>query len=317
MKAFITGIAGFAGSYLASHLIRQGFEVSGTVRHSTRLDNLKPILHHIQLYACDLLDRETVFNTIRDAKPDYIYHLAADSNVTASWDHSLDTLYNNIACQAHLLDAIRICHPGCRILIAGSSEQYGYVKPEELPIKETNPFRPLNPYAVSKISQEHLAYQNYKTYGLHTVIVRTFHHTGPGRSDNVVTSSFAKQIAEIEKGLKPPILHVGNLSAVRDFLDVRDVVRAYKLALDCCEPGEAYNIASGHALSVNEMLTMLLSFSQASIEIQVDPLRLRPSDSAAVYAGYEKFHARTGWKPEIPLEQTLLDLLNSWRAKLS
>jgi GDP-4-dehydro-6-deoxy-D-mannose reductase len=202
----------------------------------------------------------------------------------------------------------------CKIQIACSSEEYGHVEPHEVPIKETNPLRPLSPYAVSKVAQDYLGYQYYKSYGLHVIPTRTFNHTGPRRGENFVTSNFSKQIAEIEKGKKPPVLYVGNLSAKRDFTDVRDVVRAYWLALEKGEPGETYNIASGFCVTIKEMLDLLLSFSQVDIEVKEDPSRLRPSDVGILLGDYDKFHQKTGWKPEIPFEKTMEDLLNYWRA---
>ncbi|MFD1952732.1 GDP-mannose 4,6-dehydratase [Paenibacillus thailandensis] len=317
MKAFITGIAGFAGSFLAEHLLAYGMEVSGTVRNTSKEDHIRHLLPYIRLHACDLRDKAAVNNAIREAKPDYIFHLAAQSDVPSSWQHSIETLYNNFACQTHLLEAVRTYRADCKILIAGSSEQYGYVKPDELPVKETNPFRPLNPYAISKITQEHIGYQYYKSYGLQIVTVRAFHHTGPRRGENFVTSSFAKQIAEIESGLKAPVLYVGNLEAKRDFLDVRDVARAYRLALECCDSGEAYNVASGRSMSIREVLGILLSLTDSDIDIQVEASRLRPADSAEVSGDYSKLHSKTGWKPEIAIEQTMADLLNYWRAKIT
>lgn len=316
MKAFITGIAGFAGSYLAEHLLACGFEVSGTVRHTSKTESIRHLLPHVRLYACDLRESEAVNNVIRDAKPDYIFHLAAESHVPSSWQHSMDTLYNNVAAQTHLLEAVRRYRPGCKILVAGSSEQYGFVKPEELPLKETNPFRPLSPYAISKAAQEYVGYEYHKAYGLHIVTARTFHHTGPRRSDNFVTSSFARQIAEIEHGLKEPVIYVGNLEAKREFLDVRDVARAYLLMIESCDPGEAYNIATGRSMTIRAMLGILLSMTDRNISIQAQASRLRPVDIEEVAGDYSKLHAKTGWKPEIALEQTLEDLLNDWRAKV-
>ncbi|MFF2088939.1 GDP-mannose 4,6-dehydratase [Paenibacillus sp. NPDC058174] len=317
MKALITGINGFAGSHLAEHLLGGGFEVSGTIRSSSSLRHIVQLQDKVQLYECELTDHAAVEAMIAELRPDLIFHLAAQSFIPDSWAAPMETIHNNLSCQVHLLEAMRKHCPSGKILIACSSEEYGQVEADEVPIKETNPLRPLSPYAVSKIAQNFLGYQYFKNYGLHAVCVRTFNHTGPRRGEQFVTSNFAKQIAEIERGIKPPVLYVGNLEARRDFTDVRDVVRAYGLALDKCEPGEVYNIASGVGREVREVLHLLLGFSTTQIDIQQDTARLRPSDVKVVVGDYSKFHARTGWQPEIPFESTLLDLLNYWRGILS
>jgi len=197
-----------------------------------------------------------------------------------------------------------------------SSEEYGLVSKNELPIKETNPLRPLSPYAVSKVGQDLLGYQYYKSYGLNIIRTRAYNHTGPRREDVFVCSNFAKQIAMIEKGKEPPIIYVGNLKAKRDFTDVRDIVRAYWLALEKCTPGEVYNICSGRARSIKEVLDILLSLSKTTLKIKKDPKRLRPSDIPILQGDSSKFRKITGWKPEIPFEKTLEDLLNYWREKV-
>ena len=203
-----------------------------------------------------------------------------------------------------------------KIQVAGSSEEYGQVYPDEIPMKETNPLRPLSPYAVSKVAQDLLAYQYHKSYGLRTVRTRGFNHTGPRRGDVFVTSNFAKQIAEIEKGKRPPVLSVGNLDARRDFTDVRDVVRAYWLAAEKGEDGEAYNIGSGKAMAMKEMLDKLLALTKVDVKIQVDPARLRPSDVPILLSDSSKFMTLTGWKPRIPLDRTFKDLLDYWRERV-
>jgi GDP-4-dehydro-6-deoxy-D-mannose reductase len=202
------------------------------------------------------------------------------------------------------------------IHIAGSSEEYGLVFPEELPIKETNALRPLSPYGVSKVAQDLLAYQYFKSYGLKAVRTRAFNHTGPRRPEVFVTSNFAKQIVEIEKGKRKPVIYVGNLNAVRDFSDVRDVVRAYSLALDKGVPGEVYNIASGKGLKIQELLDKLVALSNVDLKIEQDTQRLRPADVELLIGSPEKFQKATGWKPEIPFEKTLKDMLNYWRERI-
>lgn len=315
MKALITGIAGFAGSHLAEYLLGIGIEVSGIVRPGGRLDNISHLLGSLTLFPADVNDQESVERAIMQSAPDYLFHLAAQSDVHRSWKEPLATMLNNVAGQIHLLEAIRLHRPGCRVLIACSSEEYGAVAPADVPIRESQPLRPVNPYAVSKTAQDLFGYQYYKGYGLHVVRIRTFHHTGPRRGDGFVTASFAKQIADIEKGRQPPVLLVGNLDAERDFSDVRDVVRGYWLALEKGTAGEDYNIASGKGYTIRQMLELLLDMTEADIEIRQDPARLRPADVPSIVGDYAKIYRATGWKPEIPFRQTLADLLNEWRSK--
>jgi len=314
MRVLVTGISGFVGSHMAEFLLNQQVEVTGTIRQRSRLDHIRH-LNDIRLVECELRDPFSVESLIQDVKPDLIFHLAAQSFVPTSWNSPMDTIYNNVAGQVNIFEAVRRFHPECKIQIACSSEQYGHVEPHEVPIKETNPLRPLSPYAVSKVTQEALGYQYNKSYGLHVVLTRTFNHTGPRRGENFVTSNFSKQIADIEKGKQLPVLYVGNLKAKRDFTDVRDIVRAYWLAVNYGTAGEVYNIASGTCYTIEHVLNKLLSLSKLSIEVKEDPQRLRPSDVEILLGDYSKFHRQTGWRPEIPFDRTLEDLLNYWRAQ--
>ena len=202
------------------------------------------------------------------------------------------------------------------IQIACSSEEYGMVFPNEVPIRETNPLRPLSPYAVSKVAMDYLGYQYFESYKLRIVRTRGFNHTGPRRGETFAESTFAKQIALIEKGKQEPIIFVGNLEAERDYTDVRDMVRAYTLAVEKCDPGEVYNICTGKAFQMKAVLDMLLSFSNVKVQIKQDPARMRPSDVPILIGDNSKFVAKTGWKPEIPFEKTLKDLLDYWRARV-
>jgi GDP-4-dehydro-6-deoxy-D-mannose reductase len=203
------------------------------------------------------------------------------------------------------------------VQIACSSEQYGLVHPEEAPIKETNPLRPLSPYAVSKVAQDYLGYQYFQSYGLKAVRTRGFNHTGPRRGHVFVTSNFCSQVAAIEAGLQEPVIRVGNLEAIRDFTDVRDMVRAYWLAVTKAKPGEVYNIATGTGIHIREMLDLVLSYSKVEVKIETDPERLRPSDVEILIGDASKFKADTGWEPRIPFEQTVQDLLNYWRQRFA
>ncbi|MFC5401650.1 GDP-mannose 4,6-dehydratase [Cohnella soli] len=315
MKALVTGISGFVGSHMAEFLLREGVEVVGTIRNRSRMDHIAHLLKDIRLAECELRDPFSVESLIGTEQPDLIFHLAAQSFVPTSWNSPIDTIHNNVAGEVNLFEAIRRFGLGTRIQIACSSEEYGQVEPDETPIRETNPLRPLSPYAISKVAQDYLGYQYHKSYGLHVVRTITFNHTGPRRGENFVTSNFAKQIVDIEKGKKPPVIYVGNLDAKRDFTDVRDVVRGYWLALEKGKPGENYNIASGKCYTISEVLALLLSFSEVKIEVKTDPARLRPSDVEILLGDYRKFNEATGWAPEIPFEKTMEDLIEYWRAQ--
>lgn len=317
MRILITGITGFVGSHLAEYALARGdVEVFGTVRWRSRLENVEGFQEDITMVDCDLRDSSATRRCLMELKPDYIFHLAAQSFVPTSWTAPEETLTTNIISELNLLEAMRDIDKEIRIQVAGSSEEYGLVFEEEAPIKETNPLRPLSPYAVSKVAQDMLAYQYNRSYGLFTVRTRAFNHEGPRRGHVFVTSNFARQIAQIEAGKKEPVIEVGNLSARRDFTDVRDVVKAYWLALEKGEPGEVYNIGSGRAVTIREMLDMLLALTDVKIEVRPVPERMRPSDVELLLADVSKFNALTGWKAEIPLTKTLADTLDYWRARV-
>ncbi len=317
MKVLITGITGFAGSHLAEYILaaHPGVEVYGIARWRSRLENILSIQDRISLLEADLKDSTSLRMVLAHVQPDWIFHLAAQSFVPTSWKCPAETFAINVIGQINLFEAILSLKLNPKIHVAGSSEEYGQVYENEIPMKETNPLRPLSPYAVSKVAQDLLAYQYYRSYGLRTVRTRGFNHTGPRRGEVFVTSTLAKQIAEIEKGKREPVIRVGNLEAKRDFTDVRDMVRAYWLALEKGEEGEVYNIGSGRAYSIRQVLDILLSLSKVNVRVEVDPTRLRPSDVPILLADASKFCSLTGWEPRIPLEQTLHDLLDYWRNK--
>lgn len=318
VRALVTGITGFAGSHLAEYLLsRKDVEVYGTVRWRSRTENIEGIRDRIRLVECDLMDATAVDQAVQKVRPDLIFHLAAQSFVPTSWLAPAETLMNNILGELNLFEAVRRAGIDPLIQIACSSEEYGLVHEDEVPINEDNPLRPQSPYAVSKIAQDFLGYQYFRSYGLRVVRTRTFNHTGPRRGEVFVTSSFAKQIAEIEHGLAEPVLKVGNLEARRDFTDVRDVVRAYWLALERGEPGEVYVIASGRDHRISEVAEMLLAMSTVPIRIEHDPGRMRPSDVPVLLGDSTKFRRRTGWEPLIPFEKTLADLLEYWRGRVA
>lgn len=318
-RALITGITGFVGSYMAEYLLQHhpDVEVHGTARWRSRRDNIEHIAKDIHLVECDLNDANSVRSMIESTRPDYVFHLAAQSFVPTSWHAPTDTLNTNIMGQLNLFEAIRLTGIDPVIQIAGSSEEYGMVLPDEVPIKETNPLRPLSPYAVSKVTQDMLAWQYFYAYDLKVVRTRAFNHSGPRRGDVFVESNFAKQVVEIELGLVPPVLKVGNLEARRDYTDVRDVVRAYWLAVTRAEPGEVYNIATGKSYAIQEVLDMLLAEARVPIRVEQDPTRLRPSDVLILEGDASRFREATGWEPTIPFEQTLQDILAYWRERLA
>jgi|TARA_B100001105_G_scaffold248419_1_gene234159 GDP-4-dehydro-6-deoxy-D-mannose reductase len=317
MKILITGVTGFVGSHLAEYCLSldQQVEVIGTCRWRSRRENIEHLEDAINLYECDLRDASSVKTLLADIQPERIFHLAAQSYVPSSWNSPGETITTNVIGQLNIFEAMRETNSTASIQIAGSSEEYGLVHPEEAPITEENPLRPLSPYAVSKVAQDMLAYQYFQSYGLKVVRTRAFNHTGPRRGDVFVTSNFAKQIAEIEAGQRPPVIHVGDLNPKRDFTDVRDIVRAYWLSLEHCSLGEVYNVASGKAYRIKEVLKILLDNSGQDIEVVEDPERLRPSDVPLLLGDNSRFCKATGWVPEIPFEQTAKDLLDYWRER--
>jgi GDP-4-dehydro-6-deoxy-D-mannose reductase len=317
MKVLITGITGFVGSHLADYLLgRDGIEVCGIARWRSQKENIKHLGDKIKLFECDIKDMTSVRDVVRTFKPDKIFHLAAQSFVPASWSAPTETLTTNIIGEVNIFESVRDMGLDTTIHIAGSSEEYGLVKPDEVPITEASPLRPLSPYGVSKVAQDLLGYQYFKSYGMNIVRTRAFNHTGPRRGEVFVCSTFAKQIAEIEKGKKGKILKVGNLEAQRDFTDVRDIVKAYWLAAEKCDPGEVYNICSGIPRTIQSILDTLISLTDAKVEVKQDSTRMRPSDVPILKGDFSKFSKKTGWKPEIPFEKTLKDILEYWRERV-
>ncbi len=314
MKVLITGITGFAGSHLADLcLTKKDVELCGIIRWRSRTENIDHIWERVKLVECDLRDATSTRDAIEEIRPDWIFHLAAQSFVPTSWNAPTESLVTNIIGQLNVFEAVRKIKLDCRIQIACSSEEYGMVHPDEVPIRETNPLRPLSPYAVSKVGQDMLAYQYYMSYRTDVVRTRGFNHTGPRRPPIFVCSDFAKQLVDIERGLRPPVIRVGNLEARRDFTDVRDIARGYWLALEKGRSGEVYNLCSGSSHRIRDVLDMLVAMSGLTVEIAQEPSRMRPSDVPHLEGDNAKFAADTGWKPVIPFEQTLRDLLDFWR----
>lgn len=319
LRALITGITGFAGSHLAELILANhpDVEVYGIMRWRSRTENIEDIQQRVHLIECDLRDATSVKMLLGQVRPDKIFHLAAQSYVPSSWNAPAESLTTNVLGQLNVFEAVRELAIEPWIQIACSSEEYGLVHEDELPIKETNPLRPLSPYAVSKIGQDYLGYQYHMSFGMNVVRTRGFNHDGPRRGDVFVSSNFAKQLIEVEKGKRPAVIHVGNLEARRDFTDVRDIVRGYWLSLERCKAGEVYNLCSGKAYSIQEVLDRLIEISGVKVKIEEDPARLRPSDVPVLLGDYSKFNKATGWAPEIPYDKTLADMLDYWREKIS
>ncbi len=321
-NVLITGITGFVGSHLAEHILSiHGIDVVGLVRWRSSLDNIKGILKEIYLELGDLEDMGSLLRVLKETKPDIIFHLAAQSYVTASFIAPVATLLPNVIGTCNLLEAIKILKDEDGydpiVHICSSSEVYGQVDKMDIPITESCPFNPMSPYAVSKVGEDMLAYQYFRSYGLRTIRTRAFTHTGPRRGDVFAVSTFAKQIAEIEKGLRPEEVQVGNLGSVRTFLDVRDVVKAYWLMVNVCSPGEVYNIGGVEAMTIGEMLIKLIRLSTSKkIGIKTDPNRLRPSDVTLQIPCVDKFKKATGWEPKISFDKTLKDILDYWRERV-
>jgi len=322
-KVLITGITGFVGSHLADYILANfpSVQILGLARWRAPRDNIRHILDKITLESGDLLDLPSLIAILSKQRPDAIFHLAAQSYVPYSFSAPVTTLNTNVVGTCNLLEAVRELKLNSGydpvIHICSSSEVYGQVKGDEVPIKEDNPFRPASPYAVSKVAEDMLAFQYWLSWQIKTIRTRMFTHTGPRRGEVFVVSTFAKQIAAIESGMAPPIVRVGNLESIRTFLDVRDAVKAYWRLLEVCPPGEVYNIGGVETMTVGEMLDRLLKLARVrNIKVEVDRSRLRPSDVTLQIPCIDKFTADTGWKPEIKFDTTLQDTLNYWREYL-
>ncbi len=315
LKALITGISGFVGSHLAEHLLETtDWEVAGTVFGP--YGSIAHLGTQLELYPAELSHPDVVAFILEQAQPDVILHLAAQPLVSASRKDPWGTLEMNIRMQLNILEAVARTNPACRVLVVGSSEEYGLVLPKDLPIDEETPLRPLSAYAISKVAQDLLGLQYHLTHQLHVIRVRPFNHIGPRQRMGFVAPDLASQIAAAELGLRPTSMEVGNLAAERDFCDVRDVVRAYKLLILNGEPGEVYNVGSGQSHAIQELLDTLLGFSQVPIQVVQDPNRMRPSEVPVIVCDATRIHARTGWRTGIPFEQSLLDILDFWRGEL-
>ena len=315
MRILITGISGFVGPYLARHISETvpGADIWGLVWAA---DPAKAP-SFVQQVEGDLTDIASLTTALDQTRPDIIFHLAAASSVASSWDHPGRFLEVNAVGTVNLLEVARTLDLDTRVVVSSSAEVYGAVPTDQQPITEDSPLEPLSPYAASKAAQDLLTAQYYHGYGMPTIRLRLFHHTGPRRPTQFVASSFAHQIARIEREIDPPRLAVGNLEAVRDFTDVRDIARAYWLAATRGVPGDAYNVCSSRRTSIRRVLDMLLAHSEVEVEVEVDPDRLRAADIPYLVGDHTRFSDATGWQPEIPFVDTLGDLLDWWRDEVS
>ena len=320
-KILITGVGGFVGNNLAEYLTNNNFgEVYGTVYNTKGNNGLVSELEErlkskVNILGCDVTNFSQVFDVIRNVRPNIIFHMAGLTRVWYSFAVPKELFKANVGGTINVLEAIKLLVPGCKLYLPGSSEQYGLVHPEETPVKETNPLRPLSPYAVSKVAQEMTGWQYYQSYKLNIYLGRCFNIIGPNSTDDLVFATFAKQIAEIEKG-KRKELSVGSLTASRDYVDVRDVCEAVWLFVNKCKVGEVYNIASGDTHATSEILEYYVSHSKSSIKTVIDEKRMRPSDVPYLLGDATKFTNTTGWKPKHKFEKTLDELLEYWRGKV-
>lgn len=308
----ITGASGFCGRHLVDIIPHEKNEIIGISRNIT--EELISMYPHVTYESLNLMDHSSIYGLLKEYAPDYIIHLAGESSVASSWKGPINMLNNNLISQINIFEAIRELELNdTRVVIACSSEEYGLVKESDLPVNEKCSFNPLSAYAVSKIAQDMLGYQYYRSYGMNIIRARCFNLVGPGQNTSYALSSFAKQIADIEKGLKENTILVGNLSAIRDYTDVRSAMDAYYLLVTKSKSGDVYNICSGKGHNLKDLLDYLISLSKCEVKIKVDPLRLRPSDLPVMIGDNTKIRKEISWEPKIDIHKSLLDLLNYWR----
>lgn len=306
-KILVIGASGFAGPYLCKNLIDSGYDVFGS-----KLESQKQNFNG-QCVNLNILNEDEIIKTIDEIKPDYIIHLAAQSSVKLSWDNPSLTFNINVIGIINIFEALRKLNLRPRILIVGSSEEYGKVNKNL--IDENIETDPLNFYALSKVTQEKIALIYHKNYGFDVICARSFNHIGPGQSTQFVVSNFAKQIVDIEKTNKDGNIYVGNLSAKRDFSDVRDIVNAYRLLIEKGQNGQLYNVGSGNSIEISEILSKLISLSKAKINVVIDKNRFRPIDTPEIKANINKLKNDTRFKAEHNIDETLLEVLNYFRNK--
>ena len=311
MRALVTGVNGFIGSYLPEFLLKKGIETFGTIHD----DDLKYIAHlkdKAKLIKCDIRDRSMVRKAVKEANPDIILHLAAQSRPDISWVDPAATMETNVMGTVHLFEAVRESKLDPMILVAGSSAEYGLIGKDEPPIREDHPLLPVSPYGVSKVAQTLLAYQYFKNFNMKSIMVRIFGATGP-RKVGDACSDFCRQIVRIERGAAEPVIRVGNLEVKRDLMDIKDALDAFWALMARRKFGEVYNICSSKPIKIGDMLNKLLEISGIKARIEFDLKKLRPTDEPIVVGDNTKIKRDCGWEPRIPFEKTLEDTLNYWR----
>lgn len=315
-KILITGASGFVGIHLIEYLLSLGgYEIEASVMEDSPM--LKTLIGGARIHLLNLLEASTTRDLLIQIKPDYVVHLAALSSAGASFDKPVETINNNVVAQINLLEAMRTLDSQPTCLIIGSAEEYGIVDERVEKVAETQELKPISPYAVSKIAQDYLAYQYHLTYKLPIIRVRPFNHVGERQPPIFVLPAFAKQIAEVEAGIRDSVLVAGDLQVIRDFTDVKDMVKAYELALRKCNVGEVYNIGTGRPVLIQDLLDLLIRQANVPIRVTKDESRFRPADVKRLVCDGQKFEAITGWKPEINLEETVVRVLAYWREQVN
>ena len=310
-KALVIGAAGFAGNYLLRHLHDDcGYDVFATKLAREKLDNVPA-----KVYDMDILNKESIVALLYEVRPDYIFHLAAQSSVSVAWNNPQLTVDVNIKGAVNVMDAVRELYYKPRVVVIGSGEEYGHIREGETPIREDNRLCPGNIYAATKACQNMIGNIYAKAYDMELILVRAFNHIGPNQSPIFVVADFCKQVAEIEAGMREPVMYVGNLSAKRDFTDVRDVVRAYALLAKFGQKGMTYNVGRGHAYEIREILDKIISYSNIDIKVEIDPAKIRPVDVPIIEPDITRLNEATGWTPEIPIDVTIRETLDYWREK--
>jgi GDP-4-dehydro-6-deoxy-D-mannose reductase len=318
MKILITGITGPVGSFLADYLLTlPDLEIHALKRWRSDTRPIDHLAGRIALHEGDIEDAFAMHTLLAEVKPDRIYHLAAQSYPSASWAAPVTTLRANVEGTLNILEAMRAHCPAARLHIAGTSAEYGPVEPADVPIKESHPLRPASPYGVSKAAAEMLGLQYHMSYGLHVVVTRSFNHVGPRQGDRCSIQTFCQQMAAAEAGLQEPVLHVGNLEPRRDFSHVSDVARALWLLLDRGAAGEVYNLCSGTATRIGDIVELVRAGGRVPVEVRVDPTRLRPTDEPILQGDNARLRAATGWEPTIGMEQIVSELLEYWRSRVA
>jgi len=320
LRILITGINGFVGRHLADFLLnkKDDCELTGLdINTSNFFEGFKGENERLKLVNIDLTDAKKIEEFVKGFKPEQVYHLAAQSSVSESWKDPVGTFKVNVFGGINILESIRKFYAICKFLSVCTAEEYEIMKNNSSAITEDAKILPVNPYAISKSAIDFFSTTYFRAYKIPVFVSRSFNHIGPGQSERFVCSDFAKQIAEIEKGIREPVIYTGNLAAYRDFLDVRDVIKAYYYIMNKGKPGEVYNICSGEKQRISELLDILLSYSKIkNIEIKVDSCKLRPVDSEIVYGDNSKLKKHTGWIPDYTIRQALKDTLNYWREKV-